>query len=73
MGFIGNFLSSIFSPRIPQASVQQPTITGRDLVSSTASKEPEAPLMGGAASQKKRRGTESLLVPTENIYQGGNN
>ena len=72
MGFIGNIIRSIFSPSIPQASVQQPTITGRDLVASTASETPEAPVMGGT-DNKKRRGIESLLVPTESIYKTGGN
>lgn len=71
MGFVGRFIKTIFNPSIPQASVQQPTITGRDLVSSTESAAPEAPVMGGT-DNKKRRGIESLLVPTESIYKGGN-
>lgn len=70
MGFIGNIVRSIFSPRIPQASAQQPTISGRDLVQSTESAAPEAPLMGGTDT-RKRRGIEQLLAPTENIYKGG--
>ena len=70
MGFVGKIFKSIFSPSIPQASVQQPTITGRDLVASTESEAPEAPLMGGH-DIKKRRGIESLLVPSESIYKGG--
>lgn len=70
MGFVGKFIKTIFSPSIPQASVQQPTITGRDLVASTESATPEAPIMGGA-DNKKRRGIENLLVPSENIYKGG--
>ena len=72
MGFIGKFIKTIFSPSIPQASVQQPTITGRDLVASTTSETPEAPQMGGT-DNKKRRGIESLLVPTESIYKTGGN
>lgn len=70
MGFIGSVLSTLFAPSIPQASVQQPTLTGRDLVASTESATPDAPQMGGT-DQKKRRGIESLLVPTETIYKGG--
>lgn len=70
MGFVGKFIKTIFSPSIPQAQTQQPTITGRDLVASTESATPEAPLMGGGDT-KKRRGIESLLVPSENIYRGG--
>ena len=72
MGFVGKFIKSIFSPSIPQASVQQPTISGRALVASTESSAPEAPMMGGTDKTKKRRGIESLLVPTESIYRGGN-
>ena len=71
MGFVGKIFKSIFSPSIPQASVQQPTISGRDLVASTESETPDAPVMGGGDNQRKRRGIESLLVPSENIYKGG--
>ena len=71
MGFVGRFIKTIFSPSIPQASVQQPTISGRDLVASTESQDPDAPVMGGGDNQRKRRGIESLLVPSENIYKGG--
>lgn len=70
MGFVGRFIKTIFSPSIPQASAQQPTISGRDLVQSTESAQPEAPLMGGTDT-RKRRGIEQLLAPTENIYKGG--
>lgn len=70
MGFVGKIFKSIFSPSIPQASTQQPTITGRDLVASTESTDPNAPVMGGTEN-RKRRGIESLLVPTETIYKGG--
>lgn len=72
MGFVGNIFRSIFSPSIPQTSTQQPTISGRDLVASTESSEPDAPVMGGIDKQKKRRGIENLLVPTESIFRGGN-
>ena len=71
MGFVGKIFKTIFSPSIPQASVQQPTISGRDLVTSTESQEPDAPVMGRRDNQRKRRGIESLLVPSENIYKGG--
>ena len=70
MGFVGRFIKTIFSPSIPQASAQQPTISGRDLVQSTESAAPEAPLMGGTDT-RKRRGIEQLLAPTESIYKGG--
>jgi hypothetical protein len=70
MGFVGRFIKTIFSPSIPQASAQQPTISGHDLVQSTESAAPEAPLMGGTDT-RKRRGIEQLLAPTENIYKGG--
>ncbi len=69
MGFIGNFLRTIFNPKIPTASSQQTTLTGRDLVSSTESDEPESPVMG--SEKKKRKGIESLMVPSENLYRGG--
>lgn len=72
MGFVGKVFKSIFSPSIPQASTQQPTISGRDLVASTESDAPEAAQMGGADRNKKRRGIESLLVPSETIFKGGN-
>ena len=47
MGFVGKIFKTIFSPSIPQASIQQPTITGRDLVQQTESSTPDAPIMGG--------------------------
>ena len=65
------FLATIFNPKIPKVSAQQPTVTGRDLVASTESDDPEAPVMGGSSTSRKRRGIESLLVPTEDIYKGG--
>ena len=64
------FLATIFNPKIPKVAAQQPTVTGRDLVASTESDDPEAPVMGGQSS-RKRKGIESLLVPTETIYKGG--
>lgn len=72
MGFVGKIFKTIFSPSIPQASTQQPTITGRDLVQQTESSTPDAPIMGGSDSFRRRKGIENLLVPTENIYRGGN-
>ena len=64
------FIKKIFSPNIP--AVPAPTITGRDLLSSTSSEEPDSPQMGtDAVNQKKRRGINSLLVQNENIYKGG--
>lgn len=63
MGFIKN----LFRPNIPSA----PTITGRDLVSSTSSEEPDSPVMGTDEVNKKKRGINSLLVQSENIYKGG--
>lgn len=71
MGFVGKIFKTIFSPSIPQASTQQPTITGRDLVQQTESSEPDAPVMGGNTGTR-RRGIEALLVPSEHIYKGGN-
>ena len=49
------FIKKIFRPNIP--SVPTTTITGRDLLSSTSSEEPDSPQMGtDAVNQKKRRG-----------------
>lgn len=72
MGFIGNFLKTIFNPKIPKASsqqIQQTQLTGRDILSSTESEEPESPVMG--SEKKKRKGIESLMVPSESLYHGG--
>lgn len=75
MGFIGNFLKTIFKPKIPTASfqqiqqTQQTQLTGRDILSSTESEEPESPVMG--SEKKKRKGIESLMVPSERLYHGG--
>lgn len=70
MGFIGTFLKTIFNPSVPQ--VQTPSITGRDLVSETSSKEPDAPVMGSDSQNRKRNnGINSLLVPSEDLYKGG--
>lgn len=64
------FIKKIFKPNIP--SVPTTTITGRDLLSSTSSEEPDSPQMGtDGVNQKKRRGINSLLVQSENIYKGG--
>lgn len=61
------FIKKIFSPNIPST----PTITGRDLVSSTSSEEPDSPVMGTDGVNQKKRGINSLLVQSENIYKGG--
>ena len=64
------FIKKIFRPNIP--SVPTMTITGRDLLSSTSSEEPDSPQMGtDGVNQKKRRGINSLLVQNESIYKGG--
>jgi hypothetical protein len=63
------FIRRIFFPKIP--SVQTPSVTGRDLVSSTSSEEPNSPEMGSDDVYKKKRGVNSLLVQNENIYKGG--
>ena len=61
------FIKKIFSPNIPST----PTITGRDLVSSTSSEEPDSPVMGtDGVNQKKKQGINSLLVQSEDIYKG---
>lgn len=64
------FIKKIFKPNIP--AVPTMTITGRDLLSSTSSEEPDSPQMGtDGVNQKKRRGINSLLVQNESIYKGG--
>lgn len=64
------FIKKIFRPNIP--AVPTTTITGRDLLSSTSSEEPDSPQMGtDGVNQKKRRGINSLLVQNESIYKGG--
>lgn len=68
MGFVGKFFKTIFDPEIPQAQELAPTITGKDLLSSTSSAEPEAPKMG-ASNKDKGGGVSSLLVPSENLYK----
>lgn len=61
------FFKKIFKPNIPST----PTITGRDLVSSTSSEEPDSPQMGTDGVNQKKKGLSSLLVQSENIYKGG--
>lgn len=61
------FIKKIFQPNIPSV----PTITGRDLLSSTSSEEPDSPQMGSDGVNQKKRGINSLLVQSENIYKGG--
>lgn len=61
------FIKKIFSPSIPS----MPSVTGRDLVSSTSSEEPDSPEMGTELSDKKKKGINSLLVQNEDIYKGG--
>lgn len=63
------FFKKIFRPNIP--SVPTTTITGRDLLSSTSSEEPDSPQMGSDGVNQKKRGINSLLVQSENIYKGG--
>ena len=68
------FIKKIFRPNIPAVpAVPTTTITGRDLLSSTSSEEPDSPQMGTDAvnQKKKRRGINSLLVQNESIYKGG--
>ena len=62
------FIKKVFSPNIPQ--IQQPSVTGRDLVSQTSSQEPDSPQMGAEITGKKK-GINSLLVQNESIYKGG--
>ena len=61
------FFKKIFAPNIPST----PTITGRDLLSSTSSEEPDSPQMGTDGVNQKKKGLSSLLVQSENIYKGG--
>lgn len=61
------FFKKIFRPNIPST----PTITGRELVSSTSSEEPDSPQMGADGVNQKKKGLSSLLVQSENIYKGG--
>ena len=61
------FFKKIFNPNIPST----PTITGRDLLSSTSSEEPDSPQMGTDGVNQKKKGLSSLLVQSENIYKGG--
>ena len=61
------FFKKIFNPNIPST----PTITGRDLLSSTSSEEPDSPQMGTDGVNQKKKGVSSLLVQSENIYKGG--
>lgn len=68
MGFIGNLLSSIFSPAVED--VPQVTTTARDLVSETSSQEAESPSMGSDKKSKKKRGISSLMVDKENTGSG---
>lgn len=63
------FIKKILSPRIP--SVPTVSVTGRDLVSSTSSEEPDSPQMGTDGVKQKKRGLNSLLVQSEDIYKGG--
>lgn len=68
VGFVGKFFKTIFDPEIPQAQVLQPEISGKELLSSTSSAEPEAPVMG-AKNTSKGGGVSSLLVPSESLYK----
>lgn len=68
MGVIGKIFKTIFNPSVPSVQSQVPTVTARDLVPETTSDEPEAPVFGG---KNKKRGTSSLLVPTNDLYKGG--
>ena len=67
------FIKKILSPRIPSVpTVPTVSVTGRDLVSSTSSEEPDSPQMGtDGVKHQKKRGLNSLLVQSEDIYKGG--
>ncbi|WP_196599034.1 hypothetical protein [Pectinatus frisingensis] len=68
MGFITKTIKSLFSPDVQTVSTAS-GITAQDLVASTSSNDPEAPVMGDNG-KKKVRGVNSLLVPTENVMKG---
>lgn len=73
MGFVGRIIKTIFSPSIPTASSQQTSLTGRDILPSTSSEEPEDAVMGSEKDlRRKNNGISSLLVPSEDLYRGGN-
>ena len=63
------FIKKILSPRIP--SVPTVSVTGRDLVSSTSSEEPDSPQMGTDGVKQKKRGLNALLVQSDDIYKRG--
>lgn len=63
------FIKKMFVPDIPQ--VQNTGLTGRDLISSTSSEDPNSPEMGGSNRATHKNGVKSLLVQNENIYKGG--
>ena len=71
MGFIKSMITSLFNPSIESASSETPTITGRDLVSSTSSEEVSSPVMGGDKKKVRNNGISSLLVPSESLYKKG--
>lgn len=54
------FIKKMFVPNIPQ--VQNTGLTGRDLVSSTSSEDPNSPEMGGSDRATRKNGVKSLLV-----------
>ena len=68
MGFVGSLLKTIFNPDVPQVSYDTGP-TGRDLLPSTSSTEPESAVMGDD-KKKNTRGVNSLLVPTEDVLKG---
>ncbi len=70
MGGIVRFVKGIFSPDIPQVnySTMSPTnqLTARDIVADTEAQNPESPALG--KDKKRRSGIDSLLVPSEDLY-----
>lgn len=76
MGFVGKIFKTIFSPSIPSVSSVNVnngnTVTGRDILTSTSSAEPDSAVMGSERDLKrKNQGISSLLVPSESLYHGG--
>lgn len=72
MGIVGKIFKTIFNPSVPSAQSTAPTVTGKDLVSSTSSEEPTEAVMGDSLRNKKKKtGVSSLLIPNEQTIKGG--
>lgn len=62
------FIKKLFVPDV--TTVQNTELTGRDILSSTSSEEPNSAEMGGSDKSTKSSGIKSLLVQNEDIYKG---